>query len=272
MSRQELFCEKNGKLHVGHTILTGFAFLSTSIAWAIYDPYITKILNRLLSESAWITQLSQKLNEIFPVLAEFAKTQGQDVSTAGGGITLVPLFIGVIMTFDNIFGVIFQPTFGKLSDRCHSKLGKRRPFIVYGAPVSAALFALIPWVALSNSTSATMICIILFVFSMSLWRAPAVALMPALTPPELRSEGNAIINLMGGVGSVIGMVAGTIVVAVYTLITKTEVNAENEQFTSFPYVFLIGAVVMVIGMLVVRLFVHEPSSLLDVAEKNMAAD
>ncbi len=273
MSRQELFCEKNGKLHVGHTILTGFAFLSTSIAWAIYDPYITKILNRLLSESAWITQLSQKLNEIFPVLAEFAKTQGQDVSTAGGGITLVPLFIGVIMTFDNIFGVIFQPTFGKLSDRCRSKLGKRRPFIVYGAPVSAALFALIPWVALSNSLPATMVCIILFVFSMSLWRAPAVALMPALTPPELRSEGNAIINLMGGVGSVIGMVAGTAVGAVYTLVTKTEVTALNEQSTSFPYVFLVGAIVMIIGMLVVRTFVKEPSSKIEIeAARNKALD
>ena len=273
MSRQELFCEKNGKLHVWHTILTGFAFLSTSIAWAIYDPYITKILNRLLSESAWITNLSQSLNEAFPRLAEFAATQGQDVNTAGGGITLVPLFIGVIMTFDNIFGVIFQPTFGKLSDRCHSKLGKRRPFIVYGAPVSAAIFALIPWVALTNSLSATMVCIILFVFSMSLWRAPAVALMPALTPPELRSEGNAIINLMGGVGSVIGMVAGTVVGVIYKLITQTEVNINNEQSTTFPYVFLVGGIVMIIGMLVVRAFVKEPSSKIEVeAAKNQALE
>ena len=46
-NRTELFCEKNGKLHTWHTILTGFAFLTTSIAWAIYDPYITKILNRI---------------------------------------------------------------------------------------------------------------------------------------------------------------------------------------------------------------------------------
>lgn len=273
MSKQELFCEKNGKLHVGHTILTGFAFLSTSIAWAIYDPYITKILNRLLTESSWITALSQSLNEAFPVLAEFAKTQGQDVNATGGGITLVPLFIGIIMTFDNIFGVVFQPTFGKLSDRCHSKLGKRRPFIVFGAPVSAALFALIPWVALSNSLPATMLCIILFVFSMSLWRSPAVALMPALTPPTLRSEGNAIINLMGGVGSVIGMVAGTAVGAVYTLVTKVTVTADNEQSTSFPYVFLVGAVVMIIGMIVVRIFVKEPSSKLEnTAEMNRAAE
>lgn len=272
MEKTQLFCEKNGKLHTWHTILTGFAFLTTSIAWAIYDPYITKILNRLLNESAWITSLSQKLNEMFPILAEFAKSQGEDVTTASGGITLVPLFIGVIMTFDNIFGVIFQPTFGKLSDRCRSKLGKRRPFIVYGAPVSAILFALIPWMALKTSLPVTMIFIILFVFSMSLWRAPAVALMPALTPPELRSEGNAIINLMGGVGSVIGMVAGTLVSAIYLLVTGTKVTAENEQFTSFPYVFLLGAVVMIIGMVVVRLTVKEPSSLEDVATKNQIAD
>ena len=273
MSKQELFCEKNGKLHVGHTILTGFAFLSTSIAWAIYDPYITKILNRLLSESAWITALSQKLNEAFPVLAKFAETQGQDVNIAGGGITLVPLFIGIIMTFDNIFGVIFQPTFGKLSDRCRSKLGKRRPFIVYGAPVSAAIFAIIPWVALTISLSATMVCIILFVFSMSLWRAPAVALMPALTPPELRSEGNAIINLMGGVGSVIGMVAGTVVGVVYKLITQTDVSIDNEQSTTFPYVFLVGGIVLIIGMLVIRAFVKEPSSKIEVeAAKNQALE
>ena len=272
MSKQELFCEKNGKLHTWHTILTGFAFLTTSIAWAIYDPYITKILNRLLTESVWITNLSAKLNEAFPVLAKFAETQGQDVNAVGGGITLVPLFIGVIMTFDNIFGVIFQPTFGKLSDRCRSKLGKRRPFIVYGAPISAALFALIPWVALKSTLPVTMFFIILFVFSMSLWRAPAVALMPALTPSHLRSEGNAIINLMGVVGSVIGMVAGTLVIAIFLLVTGIKVTAENEQQTSFPYVFLLGAVVMVIGMLVVRIFVKEPSSLEEVAAKNQYAD
>ncbi len=273
MTKETLFCEKNGKLHVGHTILTGFAFLASSIAWAIYDPYITKILNRLLTESVWITGLSEKLNELFPVLAEFAKTQGQDVGTAAGGITLVPLFIGVIMTFDNIFGVIFQPTFGKLSDRCRSKLGKRRPFVVFGAPVSALLFAIIPVVALTNSLPATMVCIILFVFSMSLWRAPAVALMPALTPPHLRSEGNAIINLMGGVGSVVGLAAGYIVSAVYLLITGVKVTAENEQTTSFPFVFLVGAVVMILGMLVIRFFVKEPSSKLDaVAAQNQLAD
>ena len=84
------FCAKsNGKLNYWHTILTGFGFMASSIAWAIYDPYITKILNRLLNESAVITSWSAKLNEAFPALASFAEANGEDVGTAAGGITLV---------------------------------------------------------------------------------------------------------------------------------------------------------------------------------------
>ena len=262
------FCAKsNGKLNYKRTILTGFGFMAASIAWAIYDPYITKILNKFLTESAMVTSWSQALIDRFPALLDFAKAQGEDVSLTGGGFTLVPLFIGIIMTFDNIFGVIFQPTFGKLSDRCHSKLGKRRPFIVFGAPICAVLFAMIP--LMSNLPSA-MVCIILFVFVMSLWRAPVVALMPDLTPPELRSEGNAVINLMGGLGGLIGMIAGTIVTLVFNI---TRGKGTFEEFETFPYVFLIGSVVMVIGMLVLLFFVKEPDSRLQaVSEERQAQD
>lgn len=259
------------KLDYKKTILIGFGFMATSIAWAIYDPYVTKILNRLLTESPLITSWSEALISRFPDLVRFAEAQGEAVEVAGGGFTLVPLFIGIIMTFDNLFGVIFQPTFGKLSDRCHSKLGKRRPFIVSCAPISAVLFFLIP--IMSNvSLSATMVAIILFVFSMSLWRAPVVALMPDLTPTELRSEGNAVINLMGGAGSLVGLVAGTLVVAIYGAVTGLPSDQIAEE-DYFPYVFLIGSIIMLLGMLVLLFFVKEPDSRLTVAaEKNMVAD
>ncbi|MBQ7296052.1 MAG: MFS transporter [Clostridia bacterium] len=266
------------KLNVPKTILTGFGFLATSIAWAIYDPYITKILNKILSESDLVTNLSAKLASIIPWIGEFAEAQGQSTISASGGFSLVPLFIGIIMTFDNIFGVIFQPTFGKLSDNCHSKLGKRRPFIVSCAPISALLFALIPIVAL-NTTGAlrlplTMLVVILFVFSMSLWRAPVVALMPDLTPPELRSEGNAIINLMGGIGSAVGMVAGTIGIALCTLFagySKAEIKAD--ETVSFPYVFIVGSIVMIVGMLVLLFFVKEEDTSIRIkGDANQYAD
>ena len=263
---------KNGKLDVKKTILTGFGFLATSIAWAIYDPYITKILNNLLSNSEAVTKLSNTLVEKLPILADLAAAQGENVALAGGGFTLVPLFIGIIMTFDNIFGVIFQPTFGRLSDECHSKFGKRRPFILFGAPVSALFFFLIPIVFLgTKSLPLTMICIILFVFTMSLWRAPVVALMPDLTPPALRSEGNAIINLMGGIGGAVGMVAGTIAIAlcgIFTGMSKTEISA-NET-VSFPYVFAIGSLVMIAGMLVLMFCVKEQDTSIVLKGENNA--
>jgi len=77
---------------------------------------------------------------------------------------------------------------------------------------------------------------------------------------------------MGGIGSAVGMVAGTIVGAIYTAITGTEITTANEQ-VAFPYVFLTGAIVMVIGMLVILFFVKEPSSKLEaVSEYNQAVD
>ena len=269
---------KKDKLNVKKTILTGFGFLATSIAWAIYDPYITKILNKILSESEFITKLSNDLAKAIPWIGAFAESQGESTVSATGGFTLVPLFIGIIMTFDNIFGVIFQPTFGKLSDNCHSKLGKRRPFIVGCAPISAILFTLIPIVALNSPKNLqlplTMVTVILFVFSMSLWRAPVVALMPDLTPPHLRSEGNAIINLMGGVGSAVGMVAGTVGIALCTLFagySKAEIKAE--ETVSFPYVFAVGSIVIIVGMLVLLFFVkEEDTSIVLKGEANQYAD
>lgn len=250
---------KSLKLDYKKTILTGFGFMATSIAWAIYDPYITKILNKLLTGSDMVQRWSDWLVEKIPFITKLLEAQGEDITLVGGGFTLVPLFIGIIMTFDNIFGVIFQPAFGKLSDNCHSKLGKRRPFIVTVAPISAVLFFLIPFVATRyNNLPLTMICIILFVFTMSLWRSPVVSLMPDLTPPELRSEGNAVINLMGGLGSAIGMVAGTVGIALCTLFTgATSTQIKADETISFPYVFLIGSVVMILGMLVLLFFVKE---------------
>lgn len=261
---------KQEKLNYKRTILIGFGFMATSVVWAIYDPYITTILNQMLSGSDSVARWSDALIARFPALLDFMAAQGESVGTEGSGFTLVPLFIGMIMTFDNIFGVIFQPTFGKLSDRTRTRFGKRSPYIYLGAPISAILFALIPWMYVRfNSLPALMICVILFVLVMSLWRAPVVALMPDLTPPRLRSEGNAIINLCGGVGSLLGMLAGTIIIGVMTLMNMDV----SDDSRSYPYVFLLGSVVMIICTAILFFFVREPDNRLKVVgEQNAQMD
>ena len=256
------------KLNYGKTLVIGFAFMASSIAWGVYDPYVTTLLNKILSSSAMIEHWSAALVEKFPILVTFMQAQGENVGSAAAGFTLVPLFIGIIMTFDNIFGVIFQPAFGKISDNCHTRIGKRKPFILIGAPLAAIVFVLIPIVALRNGSIAGMMaCIILFVLIMSFWRAPCVALMPDLTPPALRSEGNSVINLVGGVGGLLALQAATIVCAIGGWDKKTDEN------TYIPYVFLFAAVIMIVCTLIVAFFVKEPDSRLKIQmEQNIAND
>ncbi|MBQ8944550.1 MAG: MFS transporter, partial [Clostridia bacterium] len=104
---KRLYCEKaNGKLHYGHTALTGFGFMTVQIAWIIYNAYVPLILkeNPVIQNLAW-------------------------AGTA----------VGIIMVIDNIFGVVFQPLFGRISDRTHTRFGKRTPFLMYGVPLCALL-------------------------------------------------------------------------------------------------------------------------------------
>ena len=75
------------------------------------------------------------------------------------------------------------------------------PYLMIGIPCGAIFFSLIP--TQKNLLELT-IWIIAFSISMGFYRSQAVSLMPDFVPPKHRSKGNAIINLMGGVGVAIG--------------------------------------------------------------------
>ena len=122
-------------------------------------------------------------------------------------------FIGAIMTIDNVFAVVFQPLFGALSDRTNTRFGRRMPFLLVGVPLAAIFCSLIPW---SNSLFTLMLFIIIMNFSMSIYRAPTVALMPDVTPSPLRSKANGVINFMGGFAAVIAYGLGGLLYKVNT--------------------------------------------------------
>ena len=116
---------------------------------------------------------------------------------------------GMIMAADNILALFLLPFFGSVSDKSHSKLGKRMPFILFGTGCAIILMNSLP--LLDNSyaaqpsglkTASFVIVLGLLLVTMGTYRSPAVALMPDVTPKPLRSKGNAIINLMGAVGGV----------------------------------------------------------------------
>lgn len=61
-----------------------------------------------------------------------------------------------------------------------------------------------------TSISLYMVMLLFTLVAMATFRSPAVALMPDVTPKPLRSQGNAMINLMGGIGSAIAFLIYTI--------------------------------------------------------------
>jgi len=115
--------------------------------------------------------------------------------------TTLNVIVGLLMAIDNIIGLILQPIMGAISDKTRTKFGRRMPYLMIGIPCGAIFFSLIP--TQKNLLELT-IWIIAFSISMGFYRSQAVSLMPDFVPPKHRSKGNAIINLMGGVGVAIG--------------------------------------------------------------------
>jgi len=109
--------------------------------------------------------------------------------------------IGLLMGTDNLIGLLLIPIIGAWSDRINSPLGRRLPFVVVALPVAALLFFAIPYASAFLWT--LIITEILFTAAMHSYRGPIISLMPDHTPPEKRSTSNGIINLMGGIGTLI---------------------------------------------------------------------
>lgn len=109
---------------------------------------------------------------------------------------------GLIMAGDNIFALIMLPIFGSLSDKTRTKLGKRIPYIIVGTILAAITFPFVAVLGMNGNLIGLLIVMGLILFFMNIYRAPAVALMPDLTPKKHRSKANGIINLMGGIGGI----------------------------------------------------------------------
>ena len=147
-------------------------------------------------------------------------------------------FIAFIMVLDNIAAILIQPPLGVFSDRLRSPIGRRLPFIVVGAPLAAAMFGIIPH---AQTLPLFIFSCITLLLAMAFWRTPVVALMPDITPSGNRSQANGVINLMGGLGTVLATLIGG---------PLYRINP------SYP--FFLGGGLVVIAALLVLIFIREP--------------
>ncbi|HDZ35562.1 MAG TPA: MFS transporter [Thermococcus sp.] len=183
--------------------LLGFGFFGVSIIWSLYNAYIPIFLQDTFKMSRTVT--------------------------------------GFVMTIDNLFAVLLLPFLGALSDKTRTRFGRRKPYILLGAPSAALMFALIPVARAYENLALFMGTIILMNFFMALFRSPVIAFMPDITPSEKRSQANGVINFMGGVGALLAYFGGKVL---YDM--------------NYAYPFFAGAAIMLLANLLVVLFVPEP--------------
>ena len=207
------------KLNIKRTILIGTAFLSICAFWQMYNNVIPLILTNTFH-----------LNETWS---------------------------GVIMAADNVLALFLLPLFGGISDRCSSRMGRRKPFILFGTLAAVVLMVLLPllddsyFTAPSTWKLAAFIGILgLLLIAMGTYRSPAVALMPDVTPKPLRSKANAIINLMGAVGGVLYLIIATVL--------YSESRTAGKEHVSYLLLFSIVAVIMLLALFIIMTMVDEP--------------
>lgn len=192
------------KLNYKRTFFIGLAFLSISAFWQMYDNIIPLILQ----------------------------------NTFGLGETVT----GALMAADNVLALFLLPVFGALSDKVDTKMGKRMPFIVGGTVLAVVFMLLLPTADKAGNLVLFLCALFALLVSMGLYRSPAVALMPDLTPNKLRSKGNAVINLMGAVGGV------------YTLIMiKLLIGAGDRPDYTPLFVSVAALMVIAVGVLLITI-------------------
>ena len=98
----------------------------------------------------------------------------QLLRAAGAG----DLLTGLLASTRSIEGAIVQPTIGALSDRTRSRIGRRRPFIALGIPLSAAFFL---FAATQRNVAGLTIGIFLFSIFFNAAADPYVALLADIT-------------------------------------------------------------------------------------------
>ena len=197
------------KLNYKRSVLIGLSFMAILAFWQFYDQVVPYLLENVFG------------------LKTFAAN--------------------AIMSIDNVLAIFMLPLFGAISDRTSTRLGKRTPYILFGTIASVILLVTLGIFNEQRSFWGFMFTLMAVLVVMAVYRTPAVAYMPDVTPKPLRSKANAIINLVGYIGGIFATV-------VMMFMLKSEKAADGSSVysddQSFLPVFLVIAGFMLVAVLV----------------------
>ena len=216
------------RLNYRRTALIGFAFFGILLLWQVYDSWCPTFLTDIFARNI------------------YEMTSAELKASDPGKILNVQWIVGIIMACDNLAALILLPIFGSLSDKTKTPIGKRMPYILIGTFVSAIAFPFIPLFFHYNNIAGMVAMMVIVLIFMMMYRNPAVALMPDITPKPLRAKANGIINIMGYFGGAFATVLGLF----FVLSKYINAPAAERNIWTIELPFLIASVLMVISALV----------------------
>jgi Na+/melibiose symporter-like transporter len=217
------------KLNYKRTLIIGFAFFGILLLWQVYDSWCPTFLTELFTEALNASSREE-----------------------------VQYLVGIMMAVDNLTALIMLPIFGHLSDKTHTKIGKRMPYILVGTFCCAVAFPFIPVFFHFHQLAGTIVMMAVVVFFAMIYRNPAVALMPDITPKPLRSKANGLINIMGYIGGACATVLGIIfVLSTYLGTNGSNWLSDSGNIWLIEAPFLIGSLLMIISALVLFFLIKE---------------
>ena len=223
------------KLNYKRTALIGFAFFGILLLWQVYDSWCPTFLTDIFARN------------IYEMTSAELKASDPDK------ILNVQWIVGIIMACDNLAALILLPIFGNLSDKTRTPIGKRMPYILVGTFVSAVAFPFIPLFFHRHNIVGMVAMMGVVLIFMMMYRNPAVALMPDITPKPLRAKANGIINIMGYFGGAFATVLGLF----FVLSSYINAPAAERNIWTIELPFIIGSVLMVISALVLFKTIRE---------------
>jgi len=223
------------RLNYRRTFLIGFAFFGILLLWQVYDSWCPTFLTDIFARRLY--DLSS------------AQLKASDPAK----ILNVQWIVGIIMACDNLAALILLPIFGSLSDKTKTPIGKRMPYILVGTLVAALAFPFIPLFFHLNNIAAMVAMMAVVLMFMMMYRSPAVALMPDITPKPLRARANGVINIMGYLGGAFATVLGIF------LKLSDYINAPDagRKLLTIEVPFAVASLLMVISAFVLYATIKE---------------
>ena len=223
------------KLNYKRTFLIGFAFFGILLLWQVYDSWCPTFLTDIFARNMYgLSSAELKAGDPDKILN-------------------VQWIVGIIMACDNLAALILLPIFGNLSDKTKTPIGKRMPYILIGTMVAAMAFPFIPILFHNNNIVGMVIMMAVVLLFMMMYRNPAVALMPDITPKPLRAKANGIINIMGYFGGAFATVLGIF------LKLSDYINAPDaaRKLWIIEIPFIVASILMVVSAFVLFFTVKE---------------